>query len=257
MMEKRRRHTSRVWRGFRSFIGLIISAFTIWLIIDAYRKWIDRSNTFHTRKIEIWGNEILSETEIMTLGGLSPKASVWDIDLCSVAEKIGSNAFVESVEIERLLPDIVRIQIMEKQPIALLNVNGQFFCVDREGLILPSKPGKLYDHPVLSGEFRGGVSLGKRAGGQLVQDGLEFLMFVLDQRPEMYSRISEVVVGRSEGLILYTSSKGIPVRIGDEYYIDKINYLEAILDKLHGDGLSLIKYIDLRFEDQVIVGMRA
>ena len=255
---KRSRAPSRFLKGFLSFLGFCALMFLIWLLIGAYTSWIAESKTFHTRRIEVSGNELLTKDEILHLGGVTPRSSIWNRDLCQVTEGIQRNPFVESVEAERLLPDVLRIQITEKRPVALLNLQGMFFCIDGDGLVLPSKPGKLYDLPVISGDFQGGVSVGSRAGGKLVRDGLGFLMYVFRSRPEMYSRISEVVVGRPEGLVLYTSKAGVPVRVGTGGYNRKIRYLEAILDKLVANqNLSRVHYIDLRFEGQVVVGMRA
>jgi len=245
-------------KGFLSLLGFGALLFLIWLLIGAYTTWIAESKTFHTRRIEVSGNELLTKDEILDLAGLKPQSSIWKRDLCQITDGIRRNPFVESVEVERLLPDVLQIQIEEKHPVALLNLQGTFYCVDGHGLVLPSKPGKLYDLPVISGDFQGGVSIGRKARGKRIQDGLGFLMFVFRSRPELYSRISEVVVGRPEGLILYTSKAGVPVRVGMGGYTRKILYLEAILDKLvENRNLSRVHYIDLRFEDQVVVGMRA
>jgi cell division protein FtsQ len=255
---KRGRAPYRFLKGFFSLLGFCALLFLIWLIVGVYRTWIAESKTFYTRRIEVLGNELLTKDEILHLGGLTPHSSIWKRDLCQVTEGIRVNPFVETVEVERLLPDVLRIRIEEKHPVALLNLQGMFYCIDEDGLVLPSKPGKLYDLPVISGDFQGGVSVGSQAGGKRVQEGLGFLMFVFRSRPEMYSRISEVVVGKPEGLILYTSKAGVPVRVGTGGYTRKILYLEAILDKLAANkDLSRVHYIDLRFEDQVVVGMRA
>ena len=255
---KRGRASSRFLKGFLSLLGFSALLFLIWLLIGAYTTWIAESKTFYTRRIEVSGNELLTKDEILDLAGLTPQSSIWKRDLCQITQGIRRNPFVESAEVARLLPDVLRIRITEKRPVALLNLQGTFYCIDGDGLVLPSKPGKLYDLPVISGDFQGGVSIGRRAGGKRVQEGLGFLMFVFRSRPEMYSRISEVVVGKPEGIILYTSKAGVPVRVGTGGYIRKILYLEAILDKLAASkNLSSVHYIDLRFEDQVVVGMRA
>jgi cell division septal protein FtsQ len=87
---------------------------------------------------------------------------------------------------------------------------------------------------------------------------LEFLKYILNDRPGLFSSISEVVVGKSEGIILMTSKGGVPVWMGEGGYFTKIRYLEAILNELDENReIRQVKYIDLRFNNQIIVGMRA
>ena len=238
--------------------GMGIAVCVLYVVGMEYKVWIERSDTFHVRKVEIEGNDLLSNEEMLRLGGLSPKSSIWGMDLMAAEDAIGKHAFIKSVCVHRLLPDVIRVRVEEKSPVALLNFRGMFYCIDWEGVVLPSKPGKLYDLPILSGDLRGAVSIGQRVGGKAVDEGLLFLTAMMKDRPELYSRISEIVLGRPEGLVLYTSQSGIPVWIGDGGYTWKVRCLEAILDELvHKGEFSQIRYIDLRFRGQVVVGMRA
>ncbi len=229
-----------------------------WILGKSYKMWLRESKTFSIKQIEVSGNDLLSKKETLQLGGLSPKASIWQVDLKKAKKKVSSNPFVDEIHIERSFPDVLRIVVKEKHPIALLNFEGKFFCIDKEGLVFPSPRGKLYDLPVLSGGFYGGAVVGKKVGGKLVRQGLDFLVSVLEKRPELYSQISEVAVGRPKGLVVYTNKGGIPVLVGEGEYERKICYLEAILEKLiQSRDFQRVQYIDLRFRDQVVVGMRA
>lgn len=226
--------------------------------IKLYRSWIDTAETFNVRRIEVSGGDLVEEEEILRTGGLGIQDSIWDIDLSLCEKKISENPLIDRVSVHRRLPAEFTIEVIEKHPVALLNFQGKLYCVDREGLVLPSKPGKLYDLPVLSGGFEGGVQIGSRVGGGQVEAGLGFLRAVIDDRPKLYAEISEVIVGRPEGLVVTTKQSGIPVWIGNEGTIRKIRYFEAILETLRDvEGMSGVEYIDLRFMGQIVVGMRA
>ena len=232
-------------------------ALMVWVMSRGYGKWLKESETFHIRRTEIQGADLLSEKEVLRLGGVEPRSFIWEVDLRKAEDEIAGHPFVETVRVERVLPDVLRIRLEEKRPLALLNFGGQLFCVDGEGMVLPSQPGKLYDLPVLSGAFQGAVTVGRSVRGEVVREGLNFLVRVLEDRPTLYGQISEVVVRESEGLIVYTSRAGVPVWIGREGYAWKVRYLEAILEELVREGtLSRVRYIDLRCEGQVIVGKR-
>jgi len=246
---------------FRRFFVLLISSgllFSLWTAGIHYSTWLKKPENFQIRKITVRGNDLFSEEELLRMGNVAGYKSIWDVNLSEVEKRIARNPFLEEVTVERFLPDIIRIRVKEKRPIALLNFKGTFFCLDREGLVMPSKPGKLYDLPILSGKFQGSVSEGSRVGGSKIYEGLYFVMIMLKERPELYTQISEIQVTHPEGLVLYTSRAGVPVIVGSGGWNRKLCYLQAILDKLVQEKeLSKVSYIDLRFQDQIVVGTGA
>lgn len=226
-------------------------------VFHLFGRWLDTSDTFRVRRIEVSGNDFLTDEAVIALAGLDPEATVWEATLTELEQNIGTHPLLSSVRVSVYPPAELRINVEEKQPLALLNVEGALYCVDEDGMVLPSKPGKLYDLPVLSGSFKGGVRVGSQARSGMIDEGLDFLRTVLRDRSEMYTRISEVVLGDSEGLILYTQERGLPVRLGEGDYGRKIRYLEAVLDDLRGEDTRGIDYIDVRYRGQVFIGMRA
>ncbi len=229
-----------------------------YLLLQQYGRWICEAEKFKIREIDIDGNEIVSKKEILKLSGIEKNGSIWNVCLDSVYTRLMKNPFIENVDVHKRLPDRIELRVIEKAPIALLNFQGKFYSIDSEGLVLPSRPGKLYDLPVISGGFKGGVSTGSRAGGKQVSNGLYFLTRVLREVPQLYDEISEVYVGDPEGLIVYTNSSVVPVIMGKDEFGWKIRCLDAIIKRLRSEGnLSNIDYIDIRFKGQVIVGMKA
>ena len=234
-------------------LGLLI----VWLLFGRYKVWLAESNAFHIKAIEIHGNELLTRQEILQMVKIEEGISTWSVNLEQAVADLNAHPFLDDARIHRVHPDKMIISIKEKKPIALLNVNHSFLCIDKNGIILPSKPGKLYDLPVLSGKFKGNVDIGHQTGGVRVWQGLHLLQTILLDRPKVYNQISEIVLGRPEGVIVYTSQKGVPVRLGVSDIKLKIRYLDAILNELgKSNELKNVKYIDLRFNNQIIVGKR-
>lgn len=244
-------------RGIFGIFWVTVLLFSVWFLGKGYRWWLEKSETFRIQKINIQGNELLSEKEVLRLSRLTPQSSIWQVNLREAADSIKSHVFVENVRIERRLPDILCIRIKEKSPLALLHFKDRLFCIDRKGMVLPSLPGKVYDLPVVSGDFRGTVCVGSCVGGEWIRQTLEFLRCVLYDQPKLYCRISEVIVGRPKGMVLYLDTAGIPVWVGKEGYARKIRYLAAVMEELiQKKKLSDVRYIDLRFAEQVVIGMR-
>lgn len=238
-------------RAFKILFGLAL----IGLILIGYRNWLGASDTFQIRKIEISGNEILTDDEILNLAGIESDKRIWDVSLSVSESGIRNNPFVADAEIRRDFPDILKIHITEKRALALLKYNKKFYAIDDSGLVLPSKPGRLYDMPVISGNIRETLRVGKKIHQTDVTTGLGFLKTIVSDSPNLYKEISEVLPDPEKGLVLYTSQKSIPVYMGETNLIPKIRCLDAVLSDL-GNQLSDIRYIDLRFQGQVILGKR-
>ena len=238
-------------------INGILCLIALWFVGMKYMEWIENSDIFSVKNIHVVGNDLLSQKDILLLSDIEETQSIWDVDLMATQERLKNHAFIEYVHLERRFPNTICIRVIEKQPVALLNCDGTFYCIDPEAIVLPSRPGKLYNLPVISGDFKGGVSVGHKARGKRVEQGLSFLLILQTIRPQLYAHISEIVLGKKEGLLIYTTKSGIPVWMGEDAYGEKLFYLDAILERLNKDReMDSVRYIDLRFEGQVVVGMR-
>lgn len=237
--------------------GLVLLALAIsGLVTVRYRTWLLNSETFLVQDIGVEGQDLLTEKELKASSGLSLDSPIWEADLTDAESRIRKNPWVETVRIHRCFPGILRIRVTEKKPIAVYNDGGVLLGVDRDGTVLPSRPGKLYTLPVLScAGIRG--SIGKRLEGAGVKEAVDFLKTVLKDRPEVFSKISELVADRNRGLVMYTSRGAIPVYVGKDGYDWKVRYLQAILDDVERRKPALrVNHIDIRFFGQVVVAVR-
>jgi len=248
----------RIIRKGISILSILLVVLSLFALIRFKNEWMQNSREFAIQSIEVSGIDLINSNYIMELSGLTPGQNIWSVDLQKAKTDLDANPFIERVTLQRKLPNILEVRVEEKKPIASLNFQGELFCIDKDGLILPSKPGKLYNMPVISGDFEGGVRVGSRASGPMVMKGLEFLKLIIEDRPEIYDQISQVVPGDARGLTVYTSKRGIAVVIGSGREIQKIRYLEAALAEIEKDpDIGRIRYIDLRYRGQVVIGMRA
>lgn len=244
----------------RSFLRLIkLGVFLVlsFVVLKAYSAWLENSDSFKIRKIEILGNEFVSDKKIITETQLDADKRIWEIDLGLVDSTIRNNPLIEKVHLERSFPNVLKIEIHEKFPIALMNYQNRFYCIDREGMVLPSKPGKLYDLPVISGPIHTTVQVGKPVHNTAIQRGLAFIQLLIRERVQLYAEISEIVMQKNQGILLYMRQGGVPVRVGKGGYQWKIRYLDAIIKNLlQKSEISKVQYIDLRYENQIVVGER-
>lgn len=254
---KKNKYHDEILMGMTKFIctaGVICICF---ILVDKYIKWINKSSQFNISNVEIIGNEFFTKEELLKECEYKENLSTWEIDLKKLNDNLEKNPFLENIKVYRSFPDKLIISLKEKKPIALLNINNNFLTLDKTGLVLPSKSGAMYDVPVISGDFRGEINTGHRAGGKQLKFSLTIVNKILAVQPDLYNKISEIVVNDKQNLIFYTSKNGIPVHMGKDNIEYKIQCLGEMLRKLKINGdFAKIKYIDLRYEDQIIVGRR-
>lgn len=227
-------------------------------VLPRYRRWLEHGGCFRVRKIEVNGNDLVSEKDILKLSKIARNQNIWNIDPEASEKRIASNPFVGGVSVFRRHPDAVQILIEEKKPTALLKTDGRFYTLDGQCTLLPAVPGKCYTLPILSRTVGGRLEYGKQIEDKWVREGMAFLLFMLKDRPDLYPQVSEIIPTAGDGLVLYTSRGGVPVRIGRGGYDWKVRYLEAILAEMDNHPfLTNAAYIDLRFEGQVFVGFGA
>lgn len=122
---------------------LYLSIFFLLLLIIIYFQ----SPLSNVGKITISGNYYLSETEILDTANLSRETSFWNLPRTELETKLLEELpQLASVTIDKKWPNAVSIQVNERNRIAYLIENGQYFPVLENGQVLDSLPAN--DSPV-------------------------------------------------------------------------------------------------------------
>lgn len=80
--------------------------------------------TFRIHHVDITGNRRLSATQIVALAGLQAPGSVLMVDGEAVRGRLAGSSWIRSASVSAELPDRVRIQVDEWQPVALFQAAG-------------------------------------------------------------------------------------------------------------------------------------
>ena len=144
---KRRRKTSAVRRTKKSsgnFANFFVPFFFIlcilfclgFLTFMGYRT-VTASEFFDVKKIDVRGLNHASRGEIENIvKSQTEKSGVWNADLNIIKDRVEKLAFVKTAAVSRVLPDGVRVSLIERVPKAIVRINGGDFWVDEEGVIL-------------------------------------------------------------------------------------------------------------------------
>jgi cell division septal protein FtsQ len=145
--------------------------------------------------------------------------------------------------------------VVERVPVAAV-VTERILYLDAEGYVLPPVVSEnIFDLPVLTGTLPQNLFVpGRQIGTQDVKEGLNVLITVLTIDDELSRRISEIHLEGGGNMTLYAAEYGVPILFGQGDVVPKIVKLASFWrEVVSRRGAHGLQYIDLRFDDQVVV----
>ena len=135
----------------RQVIGIGLSLFFLITLWGANR-WANYRQIFEVQEIAISGYEILDKENYQDIVDQFDIRSIHDVKMQKIAETIEANPFVKAARVSRRFPNQITINIVERKPLAILNMDS-FFMLDGEAVVLPdheySQNARSLFYPVL------------------------------------------------------------------------------------------------------------
>lgn len=167
--------------------------------------------------------------------------NLFQIDLQRVERDLGGLAWVRKIDIEKKLPDTLRIRITERSPIALSRIGDSIRYVDEEGVPFADLSPAVGDDdlPIVSD-----------AAGDELKRTVALLRTLRASDRELYQRVSEIWPIAPRGFAFYDRQLGAVVYANADDLSAKYRNLHAVLVADHNPRIA---YADLRFADRLIV----
>ena len=156
--------------------------------------------------------------------------------------------FIECVQVSRILPNTVMVQIIERKPILLITLENENFLMDKEGLLLPAqgKAISFYPVPIIN------ISEDMNYNSGLTDEIADLFKFLLKDYPQFYDQLSEVIIS-DENWTFYSDSKTRIFTTANDLQ-SQLNILKYFEKTVYpGRQLGDYSYIDLRVTEQVVV----
>ena len=235
--------------GFLFMIPLLVGMIALFLLSAEWKE------TLRVQTIYVNGSQSVSVKDVAGLAEVLPHTELYHIDLLEVQNRIMAQPFIKSARVNRRLPGTVAIEVIEREPIASVNV-GKPHLVDAEGVMLPDIGApKKFDVPGIIGidglrPERAGVPIMNKE----LFNAIDVLKEAIKIDSVVYRMISEVDMNHGGEIILYSSDVGVPVLLGREGVPKKLLMLETFWSRFVSSGdVEKLGYVDLRFDDQVVV----
>ncbi|GFO59752.1 cell division protein FtsQ [Geomonas silvestris] len=219
--------------------------------VQLYRL-VSRTTFLCLETIEVSQLTRLSRSEIVALAGVKPGDAMLGIKLKEIAEELSKNPWIEKVQVQRFFPHTLSIRLAERTPRAVANV-GCLYYVDTKGeLFKPLMEGDQLDYPLITGLSEQDVQSDPNGSKEALKDALALIDSLKAGRVFSLEDVSEIHYDKGYGFTLFTMQGGVPVKLGNGGFSDKLARLGNIYRDLKPQ-MQALDYIDLDYSDKIIV----
>ncbi len=215
--------------------------------------WADRF--FVIRTVDLTETRRVSRDEVLALLDLPPDQGLLRTDPAALQRTLETHPWIRRASVRRVFPDILAVDVQEREPVAILRADGRDFLVDYEGVLLTERPPQDGESlPVLKGVDYAEVVFREPWTTERLQTGIA-LAGLLGQA---VGRPPVVDLGTPGDFVAYDA--GLRLRFGDGQFGDKVDRYRQVSDRVldrWGDRARTASArkveVDLRFRDKVIV----
>jgi cell division protein FtsQ len=253
------RPSSKAGRVFLTLGGLILLGGLITRFI-LLRRSLERDSRFRiagTENIQATGLSEVARAQILPVFGEDIGKNIFFIHLGNRRKQLEQIPWIERATVMRLLPDQIRISIVERAPIAFVRLGSQIELVDGNGVLLSMSPAGMTRHhfsfPVLTGIDERDPLPSRHARMAVYQR----LMTDLDSTGQHFSeQVSEIDLTDPEDARVLMPEQGadIVAHFGDEQFLARYQRYKSHIAEWRQQYPRLAE-VDLRYDTQVVLKM--
>jgi len=213
---------------------------------------VSRTTLLRLEMIEVTPLKRVSRDEIITIAGVRPGDSMFRLKLGRVVAQLSKNPWIEQVQVRRYFPHTISITLTERTPQAVANV-GTLYYLDEKGVLFKSLvDGDRLDYPLITGVSE--EDLGKDPSGskEALQTALQLIDSLKAGGVFGLEDVSEIHYDKGYGFTLFTVQGGVPVKLGNGAFPEKLERFAGIYRELKPQ-MQALDYIDLDYGDKIIV----
>ncbi len=259
---RRRKFGRRSWQVYRRWlVGGAITLAAGWLLYQAWQFFYYSPRVLLTdrEQIELIGNHYVPRDAVVEKFTADRGRSVVRVPLDERRQAIEEIPWVEQASVERVLPNRIRVELVERTPVAFLRLGTDLALVDAQGVILKRPREGNFHFPVVTGIAE---TMPRKARERRMKLYVQFLKDIEEVRPAATDHVSDVNLADSKDLRAMligiqergtTASVGpVLVHFGDSDFADKYRMLVENLAQWRA-AAGRVESVDLRFARQVVV----
>jgi cell division protein FtsQ len=244
------------WRPILTWLSRGIGATALCAVVGfaglhAYR-FVKNTTLLRLEKIEVSPLRKLTRSEVVAIAGVKPGDSMLGLRLKGVVEQLAKNPWVENVQVRRYFPHTLSITLSERTPKAVANV-GCLYYVDTKGVVFKSLvEGDRLDYPLITGLTETDLDKDPAGSKEALKTALALIDTLRGGKIFSLEDVSEIHYDKGYGFTLFTMEGGVPVKLGNGGFNEKLARFGGIYPQLKPQ-MQALDYIDLDYGDKIIV----
>ena len=238
--------------GAIAVLGGVTTAFVM------TKHFLERDGRFRiagSEDIQATGLTEVSRAQMLPVFGGDIGRNIFFVPLGERRKQLEQIPWVERATVMRLLPDQIRVTVVERTPVAFTRHGQQIGLVDANGVLLNMSPATMakhhYSFPVLTGIDPGDPVASRKARMALYMR----LMSELDAGGKHYSeQISEIDLTDPEDARVLMPEQGgdILAHFGEDHFLERYLRYQAHIAEWRQKYPHLAS-VDLRYDNQVVL----
>jgi hypothetical protein len=226
-------------------LAIQVAAVALLALVGAWTAWqrVFASDRLRVGKLEVRGSHFLSEGEVRELASPAVGENILALDIDGLKARLRASPWVADATVTRALPDTVRVEIHERVPLALAELDRLYLMDEDGGLIEIYGPRTgAFDLPIVRGllgvEEESRRDRARRAGA------------LLADLAELSSEVSEVYVLPSGDLRVVLRGPGEVLLFGEPPYRQRLVTFLSLRRDL-AEKAKGAEHFDLRFRGRI------
>ena len=224
------------------------------------KRGVERDARFRidgSENIQAAGLTEVSRTQMLPVFGEDIGRNIFFVPVNVRRRQLEQIPWVEHATVMRLLPNQIRVSVVERTPVAFTRHGAQIGLVDANGVLLDMSPATMakhhYSFPVLTGIDPGDSAAGRKER----MDVYLRLMSDLDAGGKRNSeQISEIDLTDPEDARVLMPEQGgdILAHFGEDHFLERYQRYQAHIAEWRQQYPHLAA-VDLRYDNQVVLQM--
>jgi cell division protein FtsQ len=233
--------------------GAAVSAFVL-------KNYLDRDARFRiagASHIQAAGLTEVSRAQMLPVFGEDIGRNIFFVPLSERRRQLEEIPWIERATVMRVLPDQIRVSVVERKPVAFVRQGQEIGLVDASGVLLAMPPAMMAQHhysfPVVTGIDAADPLPSRTARMAIYQR----LMAELDANNQHFSQqISEIDLTDPEDARVLMPEQGadIMAHFGEDHFLERYQRYRAHIAEWRQQYPNLA-VADLRYEQQVVLQM--
>lgn len=231
----------------KKLILMLLFAVTAIAVLEAVYMFLIEPK-LHIRTVQVASSASvpLTDLEITELSGIRGGEAFFSLDTEAAEKRIMECGIVSSVNVEKVFPSTVKINVVGREPFAVTLIESEGFTVpavmDRDGVVFAAS-GSAADSgiPVISGMELEEYGMGSRIPEMYIPY-LRNLGQIHVEYPMLLEQISEIrFMAKGDSafdVILYPANKNIRIRAGEAVDDSLLRKVFLVIDFMEKNGLA-------------------